>query len=133
MTITPTPYALTMTFARYSETIFERVVCTKIHLAALFNPAPGKFQRAKAFIQRVGGLVLQIQQVYSARNKDISLPLSLAVKVELFKRGCFDFITCKDGKRHEKQGQALAILTDNDHVEVLYGGAAGGALIPHDR
>lgn len=62
-----------------------------------------------------------------ARNKDISLPLSLAVKVELFKRGCFDFITCKDGKRHEKQGQALTILTDNDHVEVLYGGAAGGA------
>lgn len=62
-----------------------------------------------------------------ARNKDISLPLSLAVKVELFKRGCFDFITCKDGKRHEKQGMALSILTDNDHVEVLYGGAAGGA------
>ena len=58
-----------------------------------------------------------------ARNKDISLPLSLAVKVELFKRGCFDFITCKDGKRHEKQGMALSILTDNDHVEVLYGGA----------
>lgn len=62
-----------------------------------------------------------------AKNKDISLPLSLAVKVELFKRGCFDFITCKDGKRHEKQGMALSILTDNDHVEVLYGGAAGGA------
>lgn len=62
-----------------------------------------------------------------ARSKDISMPLSLAVKVELFKRGCFDFITCRDGLRHEKQGQALSILTDNDHVEVLYGGAAGGA------
>lgn len=62
-----------------------------------------------------------------ARNKNITMPLSLAVKVELFKRGLFDFITCKDGKRHEKQGQALKILTDNDHVEVMYGGAAGGA------
>ncbi len=62
-----------------------------------------------------------------AKSKDISMPLSLAVKVELFRRGCFDFITCRDGLRHEKQGQALSILTDNDHVEVLYGGAAGGA------
>ena len=47
--------------------------------------------------------------------------------MELFKRGCFDFITSRDGKRHEKQGEALRILTDRDHVEVLYGGAAGGA------
>lgn len=62
-----------------------------------------------------------------ARTKTLSMPLSLAIKVELFKRGCFDFITCRDGKRHEKQGQALQILTDNEHVEVLYGGAAGGA------
>lgn len=62
-----------------------------------------------------------------ARNKTITMPLSLAVKVELFKRGIFDFITCRDGKRHEKQGMALSILTDSDHVEVLYGGAAGGA------
>lgn len=62
-----------------------------------------------------------------AKAKDISMPLSLAVKVELFKRGCYDFITCRDGLCHEKQGIALTILTDNDHVEILYGGAAGGA------
>ena len=29
--------------------------------------------------------------------------MALAVKIELFKRGCFDFITVKDGKKHEKQ------------------------------
>lgn len=62
-----------------------------------------------------------------AKNKATSMPLSLAVKVELFKRGEFGFITDREGKRHEKQGQALTILTDTDHVEVLYGGAAGGA------
>lgn len=48
-------------------------------------------------------------------------------KIELFKRGCFDFITVKDGLKHEKQEHALKILTDNEHVELLYGGAAGGA------
>lgn len=62
-----------------------------------------------------------------ATSKDISVPLELAVKMELWKRGCFDFITVRDGKRHEKQTQALQILTDPDHVEILYGGAAGGA------
>lgn len=62
-----------------------------------------------------------------AKNKVIQVPLALAVKIELFKRGCFDFITCKDGKKHEKQEEALQILTDNEHVEFLYGGAAGGA------
>ena len=54
-----------------------------------------------------------------AKNKATSMPLSLAVKVELFKRGEFGFITDREGKRHEKQGQALTILTDTDHVEVL--------------
>ena len=42
-----------------------------------------------------------------AKNKDISLPLSLAVKVELFKRGCFDFITCKDGKRSRRRREIM--------------------------
>ena len=53
--------------------------------------------------------------------------MALAVKMELFKRGCFDFITVSDGKKHEKQEKALQILTDSDHVELMYGGAAGGA------
>lgn len=45
----------------------------------------------------------------------------------MFKRGCFDFITCKDGKDHEKQKEALRILSDKKTREFLYGGAAGGA------
>ena len=55
--------------------------------------------------------------------------MALAVKIELFKRGCFDFITVKDGKKHEKQEKALQILTDNEHAEFLYGGGAGGANV----
>ena len=62
-----------------------------------------------------------------AKSKEIELPIALAVKIELFLRGCFDFITTREGKKHEKQDQALRILTDNEHVELLYGGAAGGA------
>lgn len=62
-----------------------------------------------------------------AKSKEISVPLDLAVKMELWKRGCFDFITVSDGKCHEKQSLALQVLTDDDHVEILYGGAAGGA------
>ena len=42
-----------------------------------------------------------------ARFKAVTIPTSLAVKCELFKRGCFDFITCADGKEHEKQKEAL--------------------------
>lgn len=62
-----------------------------------------------------------------ARFRNTGIPAALAVKVELFKRGCFDFITDSDGKRHEKQAEALSLLTDDEHAEVLYGGAAGGA------
>lgn len=51
----------------------------------------------------------------------------LAARVELFKRKEFDFITIVDNKKHFKQEKALELLTDNDHVEFLYGGAAGGA------
>lgn len=58
-------------------------------------------------------------------NKELS-PL-LRTKVEMFKRGIYDFIVCRDGKVHEKQKQALHILNDDKHVEFLYGGAAGGA------
>ena len=39
-----------------------------------------------------------------ARSKVTDVPMALAVKIELFKRGCFDFITVKDGLKHEKQG-----------------------------
>ena len=51
----------------------------------------------------------------------------LAIDVALFSKGYFDFITTRDGVKHEKQDEALRILTDGDHVEILYGGAAGGA------
>ena len=46
-----------------------------------------------------------------ARSKVTDVPMALAVKIELFKRGCFDFITVKDGLKHEKQEHALKILT----------------------
>lgn len=51
----------------------------------------------------------------------------LSAKVEMFRRGIYDFITVQEGKKHEKQEEALVILNDKDHVEFLYGGAAGGA------
>lgn len=50
---------------------------------------------------------------------------------ELYKRlfalRAFDFVTVKDGKKHEKQELALRCLTDNEIKETGYGGAAGGA------
>lgn len=49
------------------------------------------------------------------------------LRAELFKRGNFDFITLRDGQRHEKQQQALEILTDKDTTEFLFGGGAGGS------
>ncbi|MGE9516504.1 MAG: phage terminase large subunit [Solitalea-like symbiont of Acarus siro] len=51
----------------------------------------------------------------------------LLIQIELFKRKKYDFITCKDEQKHNKQKQALKLLTDRSHVEILYGGAAGGA------
>lgn len=49
------------------------------------------------------------------------------IRVEMFRRGMFDFITEVGGKRHAKQHQALETLTDPDTWELMYGGAAGGA------
>jgi len=51
----------------------------------------------------------------------------LSVRIEMFKRGIYDFITVCNDKRHVKQESALVILADKTHVEFLYGGAAGGA------
>lgn len=58
-----------------------------------------------------------------------SNPISplLAVRIELYKRGDYDFITVQDNIKHIKQDEALKILNDTEHVEFLYGGAAGGA------
>jgi phage terminase large subunit len=56
------------------------------------------------------------------------LPLvdMLQVRLTAFKRKLFDFITDIDGRRNEKQFEALRILTDDVTEEFLYGGAAGG-------
>lgn len=57
----------------------------------------------------------------------IKISQFLQSEIELFRRGIYDFIVEKDGKRHVKQEEALRILNDNQTVEFLYGGAAGGA------
>lgn len=44
-----------------------------------------------------------------------------------FKRGILDFIVNQNGRRHERQLQALNILLDHETKEFGYGGAAGGA------
>ena len=51
-----------------------------------------------------------------ARSKVTDVPMALAVKIELFKRGCFDFITVKDGLKHEKQEHALKIPVSYTHL-----------------
>ncbi len=63
------------------------------------------------------------------KNDDqlVSNELLLTYSLESFSRGLFDFIVDQDGKRHEKQEQALKILTDKETEEFCYGGAAGGA------
>lgn len=60
-------------------------------------------------------------------EKQIEIPVSLQVKMEMFRRGLFDFVTVRDGKKHVKQDMALRVLVDDDTSEFLYGGAAGGA------
>lgn len=59
-------------------------------------------------------------------NSVLDIPLSEIYK-EAFKRGLFDFITVTDKGKHQKQEEALKILTDDITEEFLYGGAAGGA------
>lgn len=51
----------------------------------------------------------------------------IEILVELFKRRRFDPFVIKDGVKHQKQEEALQILTDNETEEFGYGGAAGGA------
>ena len=52
-----------------------------------------------------------------------------AIKVEAFKRGIFDFISCNGGKRHEKQEEALRVLTDNETKSFFMVVLPGGAKI----
>jgi phage terminase large subunit len=77
------------------------------------------------------------------RNNDINQLLNgldpLSLRINLFKQGVFDFIVegiasnsendfeIGQEASHEKQRRALEILSDNEHDEFLYGGAAGGA------
>lgn len=51
----------------------------------------------------------------------------IAIQCEMFSRRIFDFITRTPKGHHTRQEEALKLLTDNEHTEVLYGGAAGGA------
>lgn len=60
-------------------------------------------------------------------KKTAIIPPLLAAEIELWKRGSYDFICKQGGKHHQKQEEALKLLTDDEHVEFLYGGAAGGA------
>lgn len=60
-------------------------------------------------------------------DKNSNITTLLASRIALFRRGYYDFITIQGDRKHEKQEQALKILNDTQHVEFLYGGAAGGA------
>jgi phage terminase large subunit len=76
-------------------------------------------------------------------SNDINQLLSnvnpLSLRINLFKQGVFDFISENVAKNsegnfikgdtatHEKQKEALRILTSNKYDQFLYGGAAGGA------
>ncbi len=52
---------------------------------------------------------------------------ALTIAQELFRRRLFDFITVVNGREHVKQREALELLTDGETVELMFGGAAGGA------
>jgi phage terminase large subunit len=60
-------------------------------------------------------------------QETLNIPPLIDLYCSSFKRGIFDFITITPKGKHEKQAEALAILTDNETEEFLYGGAAGGA------
>ena len=62
-----------------------------------------------------------------SRTWKAEVPLEVSLEIEAFKRGLFDFVTVREEKKHEKQEAALQVLTDSEHSEFLYGGAAGGA------
>ncbi len=53
------------------------------------------------------------------------------VRAALFKKGDFDFIVKREVngeiKTHEKQREALQLLTSGTYEEIMFGGAAGGA------
>lgn len=51
----------------------------------------------------------------------------ILVEIDLFKSKQFDFITNTATGDHRKQKEALNLLTDDETVELVYGGAAGGA------
>lgn len=65
--------------------------------------------------------------------EDQGVNIRLEARKECFKRGNFDFITVGPSKvtgglaRHEKQDEALHLLTDQETKFFMYGGAAGGA------
>lgn len=56
-------------------------------------------------------------------NNDVDISLMKS----LFMDRDFRFITTQNGRKHEKQEQALILLTDDETEELGYGGAAGGA------
>lgn len=56
----------------------------------------------------------------------LSIP-GIEINKQLFARGDYDFITVRNGLKHEKQELALGVLMDKIHTEVYFGGAAGGA------
>lgn len=56
-----------------------------------------------------------------------TFPDEVLAAIDLFNLGDFRFIVDVNGKLHEKQNEALCILTDGITEELGYGGAAGGA------
>ncbi len=81
---------------------------------------------------------LSSRDLEGLQSKINSLSL-LNMKIEMFRKGNFDFIVegiadnsegdwdVGQKAKHEKQKQVLKILTDKEFNEFLYGGAAGGA------